>query len=64
MYAKNPNTRGGNYPNLGRTREKAGTSDFDPKWVRLAPNGTNSGLLPIIFQYILALSSNNTLTSD
>ena len=25
-----------------------------PKWVRLAPNGTNLGLLKIIFQYILA----------
>ena len=28
--------------------------DFDPKWVRLAPNGTNPGLFQIRFQYILA----------
>ena len=32
----------------------SGMSDLGTKWVRLAPNGINLGLLKIIFQYILA----------
>ena len=32
-----------------------GMSDLGPKLVRMAPNGTNPGLLQIRFQYILAL---------
>ena len=34
---------------------EAGWPDLDSKWVKLAPNGTNPGLIQIRFQYILAL---------
>ena len=32
------------YSHTFRTQYFAGRSDFAPKWVRLAPNGTNLGL--------------------
>ena len=32
----------------------SGMSDFEIKWVRLAPNGINLGLLKIMFQHISA----------
>ena len=40
-----------------------GWPDLDPKLVRLDPNGTNSGLFQIRFQYILAVRQ-NVLKSD
>ena len=33
-------------------QDKAGTVGLAPKWVRLAPNGTNPGLFQIRFQCI------------
>ena len=52
----------------------ARVSDLVPKWVRLAPNGTNSGLFQNRFQYLLACETFfrldystfwwNVLTSD
>ena len=43
----------------------AGMVGLALKWVRLATNGTNLGHFRVIFQYILACSSNqNVLKSD
>ena len=36
------------------TAVSPGSPDLDPKWARLAPNGTNLELFQIRFQYILA----------
>ena len=43
------------YLEFGQLKEgETGVMCFVMKWIRLAPNGTNLGLLNIIFQYILA----------